>query len=429
MSVKLEWRQQFAAYGIERPLGDKELKSLKDWLKDGDIFNFSPLLKSIAIIFPAAAIITLIVFIISILPFSVFLIVFLLNLLIIAIYLKKINRIHAMVSRKHLFLSSVALLIRSFENEKFSSHTLTGIQEKLCTSSGSAAAKIKELDMIIRSFDNRLNMILGIVLNGLLLWDYHCIMKLERWRRAAASHLPGWLTLLGTIDALNSLANYSYNNPDYCYPLIAGDGSVIDSVSMGHPLLRREIRVSNDFSIQKRGLVYIITGANMAGKSTFLRTVAVNILLAMVGAPVCCQRMKFSPVRLFTSMRTIDSLSHNESYFYAELKRLKILKDRIEQKEDILFILDEILKGTNSTDKSIGSKQFLRLLIGLGGTGLVATHDISLGEMQSEYSGTVINKCFEIEIDSDRITFDYLLRNGITRKMNAAMLMKQMGIV
>jgi len=149
----------------------------------------------------------------------------------------------------------------------------------------------------------------------------------------------------------------------------------------------------------------------------------------MTGAPVCARSMNLAPVKLFTSMRTVDSLNHNESYFYAELKRLKILKERLEREENIFFLLDEILKGTNSTDKSLGSKQFLGKLLELGGTGLIATHDISLGEMEQEHPGRVLNKCFEIEIDGENISFDYLLRDGITRKMNAAFLMRQMGIV
>jgi DNA mismatch repair ATPase MutS len=149
----------------------------------------------------------------------------------------------------------------------------------------------------------------------------------------------------------------------------------------------------------------------------------------MAGAPVCAKEMNFIPLKLFTSMRTTDSLSNNESYFYAELKRLKTLKSRIENREPILFILDEILKGTNSADKSLGSKLFLKKLIELGGTGLVATHDISLGEMENEHPGVIINKCFEIEIDGENIRFDYKLQSGITQNMNAALLMKQMGIL
>jgi DNA mismatch repair ATPase MutS len=180
--------------------------------------------------------------------------------------------------------------------------------------------------------------------------------------------------------------------------------------------------------IPERGKVFIITGANMAGKSTFLRTVAVNFILAMTGAPVCARKMIFIPLKIFTSMRTTDSLTHNESYFYAELKRLKKLKTKLEEGEEILLILDEILKGTNSVDKSNGSKLFMKRIVELNGTGLIATHDTSLGEMENEFPGTIINKCFEIEIDGENISFDYKLREGITQKMNAALLMKQMGI-
>ena len=156
--------------------------------------------------------------------------------------------------------------------------------------------------------------------------------------------LPLWLNLLGRVDALNSLANHAYNNPGYCYPSVSDGEPVFEAAAMGHPLIPGQMRICNDFSIRGKGIICIITGANMAGKSTFLRTVAVNMILGMTGAPVCAGSMRLAPVRLFTSMRTVDSLSHNESYFYAELKRLKILKERLEKGENIFFVLDEILK-------------------------------------------------------------------------------------
>jgi len=429
LAGKLAWRQKFMAFGLDKPLNDKEIESLRDWLNESDDTYSSLLMRISSFVLPMAAMITLFLVIAGVLPFMVFLLLYIFNLLLIGLFLKKSNRIHSMVSRKQLFLSSFRQLVGSFEEEQFKSDELTSIKEKLCEGQCSVAFKIKELNNIISAFDNRLNLFVGLILNGLLLWDFHCIMKLEKWRRAAASNLPEWLILLGRVDGLNSLANYAYNNPDNSFPQVVENGPLLEALTMGHPLLKREIRIRNDFSVRQRGQVFILTGANMAGKSTFLRTVAVNMVLGMTGAPVCADKMKFTPLKLFTSMRTVDSLSHNESYFYAELKRLKALKERLENGEDIFFILDEILKGTNSTDKSLGSKQFLRRVIDLGGTGLIATHDVSLGEMETEYPVNVVNKCFEIEIDGENISFDYLLRDGITRKMNAAALMRQMGIV
>lgn len=429
LAAKREWRQKFMAHGLGKPLDDNEIRSLEEWL-EGDGDSITPHFKRVVYsILPAAAITAFVLLVAGIIPFSAFLLVFLVNLLLVGISLSKTNRIHEMVSRKHHFLTSFGQLVSAFEDEQFTSGLLSSVKEKLCSDEGSVAGRIRDLDRIIRKFDSRLNIIAGFLLNGFLLWDFQCIMKLEKWRRSAEHKLPLWLSLLGKVDALNSLANHAFNNPGYCYPLITGGAPVLDAVALGHPLLPAETRICNDFSISGKEIVYIITGANMAGKSTFLRTVAVNMILAMAGAPVCARSMSLAPLKLFTSMRTVDSLSHKESYFYAELKRLKILKERLEKGENIFFILDEILKGTNSTDKSLGSRQFLGKLVELGGTGLIATHDISLGEMEQEHPGKVMNKCFEIRIDGENISFDYLLRNGITRKMNAAFLMRQMNIV
>lgn len=428
LSGKLDWRQKFSSYGLDKPLSIEEIKNLEEWLNSRNNLFRSGLMKSVPLVLPSAAILTLLLAFTGILPYRVFFLLFLFNLFLVGIFLNRINRIHSMVTRKEIFLSSVENLIRSFESEKFNSSILNKIQGKIYSEQDSAANRIRKLRNLIRAFDSRLNLFVGFILNGFLLWDFHCINRLEKWRESAASDLPAWLSLLGEIDAFNSLAGYAFNNPGNIYPEVTNGIPVLDAAGLGHPLLQRESRVDNDFKINHNGLVFIITGANMAGKSTFLRTVSVNMILAMAGAPVCARKMCFTPVSLFTSMRTTDSLSHNESYFYAELKRLKSLKERLEKGEKLLFILDEILKGTNSSDKSTGSKLFLKQLIDLGGTGLIATHDISLGEMEQEFPENVVNKCFEIGIDGEEISFDYILRDGITRKMNAVVLMKQMGI-
>lgn len=425
---KLKWRQEFIAGGIDRPIEKHDLAGLEDWLSDRNLL-LSPASKKAGVYFlTVSAVVSLCLVLSGIIAFGIFSGFFLLNLLITGFGLRHTNRVHSMVSKKYIFLSSFGRLVSSLENEKFSSRLMADIRNELSEGSGSAAGRIKKLSRIVQAFDSRLNIFVGFLLNGILLWDFHCVLALEKWKTESVNDIPRWFKLIGEADGLISLANHSFNNPGFVFPEVSETGLIFSAEKLGHPLISGDRRICNDFEIDSKGLIFIITGANMAGKSTFLRTIAVNMILAMAGATVCAEKMKFMPVRLFTSMRTTDSLSHNESYFYAELKRLKILKERLMSGENLFFILDEILKGTNSTDKSTGSKLFLKKIIETGGTGLIATHDISLGEMESEFPGKVLNRCFEIEIDGEKISFDFVLREGITKRMNAAILMRQMGI-
>jgi DNA mismatch repair ATPase MutS len=428
LSSKSEWRQEFMAHGIGKSLDKEEIEKLLEWLNSKSGFLSSPMLKIAIWLLPGLTLTSLGFLIAGMVPYTVFTILFLANLLLVLGQIRNTGKIHVQVSKRHEFLVSFSRLLSAFENESFSSAVLSDIKNKISTNELSAVNRIKKLSRIIQSFDSRLNLLVGFVLNGLLLWDFHCIRSLEKWKDESKINFPEWLHHIGEIDAFVSLANFAFNNPDYCYPGLSDQKVIFSGLEMGHPLIDRDKRICNDFTISQSGKVFIVTGANMAGKSTFLRTVAVNFILAMTGAPVCAVEFEFTPMKLFTSMRTTDSLAHNESYFYAELKRLKTLKSKLEEGEEILFILDEILKGTNSVDKSNGSKLFMKKIVDLGGTGLIATHDTSLGEMENEFQGIIINKCFEIEIEGEKISFDYKLREGITKKMNAALLMKQMGI-
>jgi hypothetical protein len=428
LSARLDWRQEFLANGTGKSLEKEDIEGLLHWLNDYSGFFSSPFLKIVTWLFPGLTIASLFLMISGYVPYQVFIVLFLINLSLVLIKLRDTKKIHDQVSKKHEFLSSFIRLLSSFEKEPFKAAILNDLKANFSSGEQSVINRINNLSRIIHSFDSRLNMLVGIVLNGLLLWDFHCIRSLENWKEESKTKFPVWLKQIGEIDAFISLANFAFNNQDYCYPELSYQPIILSASNLGHPLISYDKRVCNDFLISDKGKVFVVTGANMAGKSTFLRTVAVNFVLAMTGAPVCANELQFKPLKLFTSMRTTDSLSHNESYFYAELKRLKTLKTRLEDGEKIFFILDEILKGTNSVDKSNGSKLFMRKLIELGGTGLVATHDTSLGELENEFPGIIINKCFEIEINGEKISFDYILQEGITRKMNAALLMKQMGI-
>jgi DNA mismatch repair ATPase MutS len=429
LATKETWRHEFLASGIKKSLDKENISGILEWMIETPVIRSSALNRFLIYLLPSFAIISLMLVAAGVLHYSFFTFIFLFNLLYTAIGLKKINKIHNSVSRKYLYLSSIEKLLKVFENEEFTSSVLTEIKTNISGRDVSAAVSVKKLSRLIQAFDTRMNVLVSFVLNGMFLWDYHSIEKLEKWKSEYKDHFPVWMGMLGMIDAFISLGNYAFNNPGFVYPVLSESKSVFSAKNLGHPLIEEEKRVCNDFTLENRGMICIISGANMAGKSTFLRTIAVNYILGMAGAPVCAGEMEFIPMKLFTSMRTTDSLSHNESYFYAELKRLKQLKSGIEAGEPIFFVLDEILKGTNSTDKSLGSKLFLERIALMGGSGLIATHDTSLGEMENTHPGVIINRCFEIEIKGEIIIFDYKLQPGITHKMNAAFLMKQMGIL
>jgi DNA mismatch repair ATPase MutS len=268
----------------------------------------------------------------------------------------------------------------------------------------------------------------GILFNLFTFRDIRTSISIERWNRKYGADAEAWFDALARFDALSSLAGYAFNHPGYIYPALADSYFQMSGKALGHPLIRREVCVKNDITIGQYPCFLIITGANMAGKSTYLRTVGVNFLLAELGVPVCADELTVYPAKLFTSLRTSDSLAGNESYFFAELKRLKMIIDCLHRGEKLFIILDEILKGTNSIDKQKGSLALMRQLITHNTRGIIATHDLALGALEQEFPNRIKNYCFEADINGNNLTFSYRLRDGIAQNMNAFFLMKKMGI-
>ncbi len=319
-------------------------------------------------------------------------------------------------------------LLRLIETHEFSVNYLNELQAKVLKPV-SASQVFSRLQKLVKEFDYRGNLLVGIILNSLFLWDIRCVYRLWNWQNSHHKKFPEWLDVIAEMDALISLANFAQNNPDYAYPEIETEHYFLHAEKMGHPLLNPAKRVTNELEINGWSKVLIITGANMAGKSTFLRTVGVNFILGRTGAPVCASNMRFTPVAIYTNMRTTDSLLLDESYFFAELKRIKGVLDRLQKGEQIFVILDEMLKGTNSVDKLNGSKELIRRLINYQSISLIATHDLKLSEMEKEFPEQIKNLCFEIRIENNEMVFDYKLSDGVTKTMNATFLMKKMGII
>ena len=266
-----------------------------------------------------------------------------------------------------------------------------------------------------------------LVFNPVLLWNVKYAAKIEEWISKYSNNVELWFSALAEFDSYVSLSIYAYNHQEYTYPAIA-DEYTFTAKSLGHPMLHRDVCVKNDVKINKRPFFLVVTGANMAGKSTYLRTIGINHVLACVGAPVCADKLTVFPCKLVTNLRTTDSLNDNESYFFAELKRLKMIIDRLNSGETLFIILDEILKGTNSEDKQKGSLALIKQLITLNSNGIIATHDLVLGDLHNQFPEDIKNYRFEADIVNNKLSFSYKIREGVAQNMNATFLMREMGI-
>ncbi len=317
-------------------------------------------------------------------------------------------------------------LISLIENTTFHASLLKEKQQDLLGEADFTSRILKKFAKALDALEQRNNLLVAVPGNGFLLLDLYNTYKVEKWIAQHKDSVEKWFDVVSFFDAYNSLGNFAFNHPSYSYPEISEGPMVIRAEGLGHPLIKEQNLVSNSFDIDK-GQFFVITGANMAGKSTFLRTVSLYIMMANSGLPVCAKNSSYSPIRLITSMRTIDSLAEDASYFYAELKRLKYIVDKV--KEDRYFIvLDEILKGTNSKDKEIGSKKFIQRLTISESTGIIATHDLSLCELSRDYP-QVKNYFFEAFIEEGNLNFDYTLKEGKCENMNAFFLLQSMGII
>ena len=351
---------------------------------------------------------------------------FVIQLCVSILFAKKISLFSERLGK---FISSIGNyfhIIELIEKKNFTSNLLNELKAKLFEQKNSIKA-FRSLKRIYGDIENRSNLLGFLIMNGLYIRDLYIISAMDRWKELYINEIERWIEAMSEMDVLVSLSTYAFNHPDYTVPKFT-DNVVIDATSVGHPLIRNGM-IPNDFKIDTLHSFSIITGANMAGKSTFLRTIGVNMALAYAGAPVCAEQFNLTTIPLFTSMRTTDNLAKGTSYFHAELLRLRNLVDKASQGWPIFIILDEMLKGTNSHDKLNGSLKFLIRLLELPVSGIIATHDLALGDLAVSYPANFQNLCFEIEHTESGITYDYKLKDGISKNMNASILLEKMGLI
>ncbi|WP_367274569.1 DNA mismatch repair protein MutS [uncultured Lutibacter sp.] len=424
LSQKPKWRQQFSALAslvkVEHPA-----KEIVGWIHNYKSV-FPKFIAYLPTIFSIVSIMLIVLVVMQIIAEQILLIWFFIGLGISGIYLKKANELYNDASNAKDTFKQYHKLLNEIETTTFTSKILKEKQQEIQTETQKASTIFAKFSKVLDSFDQRNNLIVAVLGNAFLLRDLQQVYNVEKWINNFNNKVENWFSVISFFDAQNSLANFAYNHPSYVFPEIDKNKKIIIAENLGHPLLKELQRVDNNFSIENHQF-FIITGANMAGKSTFLRTVSLAIVMGNMGLPVCASAFKYNPIKLITSMRTSDSLADNESYFFSELKRLKFIVDEIKT-EEYFIILDEILKGTNSTDKAIGSKKFVQKLVSSKSTGIIATHDLSLCEIEKELP-EIQNYYFDAEIINDELSFDYKLKDGICKNMNASFLLKKMEII
>ncbi len=424
LAKKPNWRQQYSATGSLIKV-DVSIEAIVNWLKNHEFFTNS-IMRYLPNVFGVISVLLIVLGYFNKVPNIVIITWFFIGLGITGIFLKKINNLYLYANKAKETFKQYHQLLAFIETEEFTSELLKQRQQEIKTEAKKASEIFLEFSKILDAFDQRNNMLIGIFANGFALRDLHHSYKIEQWIHTYEKKVESWFEVIAFFDAQNSLANFKFNHPDFSFPEITSNKTTIKAEDLGHPLLSKEKRVVSSVTINTEEF-FIITGANMAGKSTFLRTVSLAIVMANMGLPVCATSFKYSPIKLITSMRTSDNLSEDESYFFSELKRLKFIVDQIAN-DNYFIILDEILKGTNSTDKAIGSRKFVQKLVASNSTGIIATHDLSLCEITDELP-EVKNYYFDAEIINDELYFDYKLKDGICKNMNASFLLKKMDII
>ena len=427
LTEKLDWRQEFLAFAKVSNDSQPNYETLLKW----SLFNSAPLSKFtvfISYFMPIAFLLNVIGYIVTsnVTFASILSYLFVLNLIILGVFMKRIQLEIANSSNIDKTIGQYSLLLKKIEEEKFVSEKLIRLQQKLTFKKENASVHFKQLSSLFSNMDTIGNLVTAILFNGTFLFNLHVFKSLVQWKTDHAEALEDWLGIIGEFEVLNSLANLSYNNPDFVYPTLNSNFE-IDFTDLSHPLLNQTTRIGNDVRFYPQSFM-ILTGSNMSGKSTFLRSLGINMVLTGMGSVVCAKQANVHPLPVLVSMRLSDSLSDSESYFFAEIKRLKQIMDQLEN-QPAFVLLDEILRGTNSDDKRNGTIEVVKKVIAQKAIGAIATHDIEVCLTTNDYPDLLTNKCFEVEIIDNDLHFDYKLRDGICKNRSATFLMKKMGVI
>jgi len=429
LAKEVAWRQRFTAYGMHaaHTQTHDQLGSFANWLADRNEFVERPFWKIVNWVMPLSSITLIIAIFFFGLPYQFIFIPVIINTFLLKVTFSLLLKLTKHFEKASKSLEMFAHLFSSIESTDFEGTRLNELKANFFKNGTPASLLVKRLGSILDQLQNRANM-LYFPLNMLFLLDLFWLRQGEKWKRKNSIEAEKWFEAVHEFDVLSDMASFAFANPNYVYPEIVVENFNLKTEDLGHPLIRKNIRVNNSFEFNHRGFVGLITGSNMSGKSTFLRTVGLNLVMAQMGLSVCARSFSFSLTRLFTGMRTTDNLEESVSSFYAELARIKSLLDSINEDEPVFYLLDEILKGTNSEDRNKGSISLIQQLNQKNALGLISTHDLTLSSLADE-NDLIENHSFNSTIEGDEIIFDYKLTDGACRSFNASKLMEKMGII
>lgn len=424
----MEWRQQLQSYSEQTVITKTTEQRTNQWLAEEPKHFSGSAWNGVVWIYTAITLATLLATITGFISSGIFLFLFALYFTISAFLSRNTIKPYVHLSRIVNEISALEKLVNWIESQEFTSVLLNRIKKEMTSNGEKASIQIKQLKSILDKFDLRLNLVGPLFLNSFLLWDVRQMIALNEWRKKNKSVVPKLFQAIAETEVLNTIATIHLNYPGWCLPKLTENHFVFESKELGHPLIPQKERVNNDFLIEKDMLISLVTGSNMAGKSTFLRSIGINIVLAQMGAPVCARHFTVSPVRLMTSMRISDNLAENTSTFYAELKKLKTIIEAVNNREKVFVLLDEILRGTNSQDRHTGSAAFITQLIRHHAFAVIATHDLELAGLKKQFPQSLENYHFDVQVKGEELFFDYKLKEGVCHSLNASLLMKKIGI-
>ena len=428
LAEKVEWRQDFFEAGKRYSTSASNIKSVLEWISIPEKMFESRWLRATLYIMPPITIALAILWALDILP-GVFVLAYGIHLMVYGKYGNGIGIIQSKVSRADSEMRSYSSLLMHIEKTSFVCPRLNALKKELELEGERSSEVMKDFSRLVTRLDYRLYWPFMITLGVLIFWDFRVALKMEKWKRKYAPLAQNWVDAIGEMEALTSLATLRYNNPSWAFAKIHDGYFTVDATDAAHPLIPQKQRVANSFKVDEHEKVLLLTGSNMAGKSTFLRTLGVNMVLAYAGSVVCAENFGVSYVPLRSSMRITDSLVENTSSFYAEIKRLGEIVKAVKEGEKPFLLLDEILRGTNSNDRHIGSRALIDLLVEYGVCGIIATHDLTLAQAKDSYPEALTNYHFDVQVDAnDELFFDYKVKTGICTSLNASILMRKIGL-